>query len=113
MNTQEKTTCAESIAYGLKRVAKWRRNTDIRYPGDKRNVLAAETLAKLAMDSVQLTDDAWNQLKPYFQHGGIDARWRESVALTARQVGFYQKINTLPPFVDNLIDVLSRSSIAA
>ena len=113
MNTQEKLHCAESIAYGLNRVGKWRRKTDIRYPGDKRNIFAAETLAKLAVDSAQLTDDAWNQLKPYYCYGGIDARWREAVAQTARQVGFYQNVKSFPAFVENLIDVLSRSSIAA
>jgi hypothetical protein len=113
MNTQEKTHCAESIAYGLNRVGKWRRKTDVRYPGDYRNIRAADALAKLASESVQLTDEAWNQLKPYYCYGGVDARWRESVAQAARQVGFYQSAKSFPAFVDNLIDVLSRSSIAA
>jgi len=112
-NSQEKTHCAEAIAYGLNRVGKSRRKTDIRYPGDFRNIRAAETLARSASDSAQLTDEQWNQLKPYYCYGGVDARWRESVAQAAGQLGFYQSVKSFPAFVDNLIDLLSRSSIAA
>jgi hypothetical protein len=109
----EKTNCAESIAFGLNRAEKWRRKTDVRYPGDPRNLRAAATLAKLATESVQLTDAEWDQLRPYYSYCGVDARWREALAQAARQIGFYQHINSFPYFVKSLVEVLSQSSIAA
>jgi len=99
-----KIDCADTLAFGLHRTALWRQKMATQYPSDARNGRAAESLAKLAVDANDLSDDLWLQLKPY--SGWASESWREAISKTARMVQFQHRITDLPTFVDTLVGVL-------
>jgi hypothetical protein len=101
----EKSDCAQSIAFGLHRGAKWRDKISERY-SDPHAAWAAGALRKLADDAPSLTDDQWERLKPHYDFGS--ERWREAISLAARQVGFLHRTKSFVFFIKNLIAVLSQ-----
>jgi len=51
MILNDKQDCVESIAKVLERTSAWRKAIAVNFPDDPRNVRAAETLEKLAVDA--------------------------------------------------------------
>jgi hypothetical protein len=101
----EKSDCAQSIAFGLRRGAKWRDKIYERY-SDPRAAWAAGALRKLVEDAPNLTDEQWDNLKPHYDFGS--ERWRKSISFAARQVGFIHRSKSFVFFIKNLIAVLSQ-----
>jgi hypothetical protein len=56
MIENEKIDCVDSLIFGLNRTAQWRQKMAAQYPGDPRNVRAADCLLKLASDATELSD---------------------------------------------------------
>jgi hypothetical protein len=109
LNTKE--NCAESIASRLIRTRRWRQDLATRYPQDTRNLGAVETLARLASDANNLTDEHWAALKPHYNWSS--ERWNESVSIAARHVEFRPCMKTFDAFIHDLISILSETSVAA
>lgn len=101
----EKQDCIDSVAEALNRTSVWRKSLAVKFADDPRNILAAATLDKFAIDIHQLTDDQWSELKPYFG-GWASESWRKGLSQSARQVGFYHKAKNVKTFVNDLIDAL-------
>jgi hypothetical protein len=99
-----KIDCIESMTFGINRTAAWREKMGKLYPSDPRNLAAAASLAVLATQTAELTDDAWSQIKPHC--GWASETWREAISQVARRVNFSHKIEDFPTFVDCLIGVL-------
>jgi hypothetical protein len=109
---QENEHCLESVKFGLDRTATWRDKTDERYPGDPRNARAAKRLRELAADAAELGEKEWQDLQPYFSKLTLP-KWREAIAQTARQIGFYRDAKTFSAFVKLLLATLSQNGLAA
>jgi hypothetical protein len=104
MIENEKIDCIDSLTIGLNRTAHWRQKMAAKYPSDPRNDRAAECLSALATKATELSDEAWEQLKPHTDWASEP--WREAISKAARMVGFQQKIKDLPSFVKTLMGVL-------
>jgi hypothetical protein len=65
MILNDKQDCIESIIRVLEGTSAWRRTTSARFPDDPRNMRAATTLDKLAVDVANLTDEQWLESKPH------------------------------------------------
>jgi hypothetical protein len=61
MPLNTKAECVDSLVQYLERGAAWRRTLAVKFQ-DPRNTKAAETLDKLAIDAVGLTDSQWGDL---------------------------------------------------
>jgi hypothetical protein len=109
---QEDEHCFDSITFGINRAANWRDKTDERYPGDPRNARAARRLRELATDADRLSEKEWQELQPHFSRLTLP-KWREAIAQTARQIGFYRDAKTFSQFVKLLLAGLSQSSSVA
>jgi hypothetical protein len=106
----KKSDCTDSIAIGVNHTKRWRDKMKLKYSFDSRNARAAESLAKLTTEAVQLTDGEWLQLQPHFD---LSPKWREAVSQTARLVGFTFRIKDIHSFVEHLLDVLSQPQVVA
>jgi hypothetical protein len=87
------------------------RNLEARITGqiqDPRNARAAETLDKLAGEANDLSDEAWQQLKPYFSWSC--GKWSDAVSLASRRVEFQRNVKTLPAYVDHLAEILAEQN---
>jgi hypothetical protein len=109
MNT--KSDCINAIFGSLTRTSRWREGMKKKYPSDPRNGRAAETLARLANESCNLSDAEWSALQPHFHWAS--EKWSDALSQAARHVEFQRTIKTFPDFVQNLISVLSETSVAA
>jgi hypothetical protein len=109
MIANSKLNCITDLSASLRRTAGWRRELQKKY-SDHRNQQAAETLDKLAGETNDLTDEAWLELKPYYNWAS--GTWSEAVSLAARHVEF-RSVRTFPDFVNRLVDILSQDSVAA
>ena len=85
----EKVDCIDAIAFGLTRTSDWRQRMATKYPGDPRNLRAAECLSKLAAEAAALTEEDWLQLKPHA--GWASETFRDAITQTARAVGFQKR----------------------
>ena len=90
MILNDKQDCIDSIAKVLERTAAWRKAIAVNFPDDPRNMRAAETLEKLAVDASILCDEQWSDLQPHFS-GWASEKWRTGPSQTARQVGFHHR----------------------
>jgi hypothetical protein len=108
----DKQDCIASIAEALNRTSVWRKSLVAKFADDPRNVLAAATLDKLAINISELTDEQWLELKPYFG-GWASESWRKGLSQAARQVGFHHKARDLKAFVNSLIVVMALPRVAA
>jgi hypothetical protein len=106
-----KQDCIESMARVLERTSAWRKAITVNFPNDPRNVRAAETLDKLAIDFANLTDEQWSDLETHF--GRASEKWRDGLSQVARQVGFHNRAKDFSSFVRALVQQLSLSSVAA
>jgi hypothetical protein len=104
-----KTNCASDLSSSLRRSAVWRRGLAKKYD-DARAGRAADTLDQLAREAGRLPDSLWTKLQSHYSWSS--GRWSDSVSEVSRLVEF-RGVNTLPDFVDRLVSILSRPSIAA
>lgn len=100
-----KQNCIDSLSEGLSRTANWRRNMQERYPSDVRNGKAADRLHQMAAESGDLSDEAWEELRPFYSW--CSEPWSEAVSKAGRLVEFSRAVRTFPALIDNLIGILS------
>jgi hypothetical protein len=110
MILNDKDDCIESIIRVLESTSAWRKTTSARFPDDPRNMRAAITLDKLAVDVASVTDEQWLELKPHFG-GWASEDWRNGLSQTARQVGFHHRAKDVNFFLKVLVQNLT--SVAA
>jgi hypothetical protein len=110
---EDKQDCIESITRVLEKTSAWRQAVIARHPEDARNVKAVRALNRLAADAVNLTDEHWGSLKPYFGGGWNSHTWRNGLNQTAKQIGFWHRAGDLDIFVKIIIQNMSASSVAA
>src|SRR3981189_2215867 len=107
MTINSKQSCMDSLCGSFARSAIWRRGLKATYPNDPRNGGAAETLDRLAAETNDLSDEAWSELKPFYNWAS--GKWSEAVSLASRRVEFQRNETTLPAFVAQLVGILSES----
>jgi hypothetical protein len=112
MILNDKQDCIDSIAKVLERTAAWRKAIAVNFPEDPRNMVAAATLEKLAVDVANLTDEQWSALKPHFS-GWNSEKWRNTLSQVARSVGFFHRAKDFNFFAKVLVQQLSLSGVAA
>jgi hypothetical protein len=112
MNNDQKQECIDSMIRALESTSAWRKGIVAKFPNDPRLLKAAATLDQLAIDVVDLSDEQFLDLKPFFGGWSSDT-WRAGLSLTARQVGFHNRAKDLKSFVKILAYQFSLSSIAA
>jgi hypothetical protein len=110
MNNENKLDCAESIVRALERTASWRKTISPKF-NDERNLKAAATLERLAIDAVNLTDEHWAALQPHYAWSS--AIWRDALFNSTRQIGFAHGSKNLDAFIRLVLRQLSPVSIAA
>jgi hypothetical protein len=108
--TNDKNECIDSIVRVLERTAVWRRSISANF-NDPRNVRAAETLERLAIDAAGMTDDQFICLKPHFDWASMS--WRNAISQASRQIGFFNRSKDFGAFVRALAHELSLSSRVA
>jgi hypothetical protein len=110
MTINNKQSCIDSLCGSFTRSAIWRRGLQAKYPNDTRNGQAASTLDNLAAETNDLTEEAWLELKPYFNWSC--GRWSDAVSLASRRVEFQRNVKTLPAYVNQLVGILSEQNAA-
>jgi hypothetical protein len=110
MTNENKIDCIESVIHVLKRTGAWRRAISVDF-NDPRNVRAATTLEKLAIEAAAMTDEQFTDLEPYF--GWSSPVWRTAVNNVARQIAFHNRSKDFASFVKALVHELSLSSRVA
>jgi hypothetical protein len=108
MNDNSKSECIESIVRAMERSSVWRKSLALRYPDDPRNLRAAETLAALAAEAADMTEEQWNTLSSQFNWAS--ERWRAALNDTARGIGFHIRTRQFDVFLKAL---LQRLTLAA
>jgi hypothetical protein len=83
MNNENKTDCIESIVRGFERTSAWRKSISANF-NDPRNLRAAETLDKLAVDTAGMTDDQFASVQEHFNWASLP--WRNAVSQATRRV---------------------------
>jgi hypothetical protein len=111
MILNDKQDCIESIARILERTSAWRRSTAAKFPGDERNIKAAEMLDQLAIDAAKLTDEQFNDLQPFF--GWSSPTWRAGLVEAARLVAFAHRSKSFDSFVRAVVRQLPATSHVA
>jgi hypothetical protein len=90
-------SCAAS-SRGRLRTASWRRQLQVRYPTEARNIPAAAKLDQLADEVNELSDEAWAELSPHYEW--CSGRWADAVSMASRHV-FFHNVKTLPAFIND------------
>ena len=108
MIANSKLNCITDLSASLRRTAGWRRELQKKY-SDHRNQRAAETLDKLAGETNDLTDEAWEELRKFYNWAS--GTWSDAVSQASRHVEF-RSVRTFPDFVNRLVDILSPQSVA-
>jgi hypothetical protein len=111
MTINSKQSCQDNLCGNFTRSAIWRRGLQAKYPNDARNGRAASTLETLASETNDLTDEAWLQLKPYFNWSC--GKWSDAVSLASRHVEFQRNLKTLPAYVNHLAEILAEQNAVA
>ena len=111
MTINSKQNCISDLCASILRTASWRRALQAKYINDPRNGRAAETLSRLADEAVNLSDEQWAELQPFYSWAS--QTWCEAVSQAARHVEFQRNIRTFPAFVQNLVCILSEQRVAA
>ncbi len=106
LNNEDKLDCAESIIRAAERTASWRKTIAPNF-NDERNVKAAVTLEKLAVDAAGLTDEHWQVLKPHYAWSS--QIFRDALFNATRQIGFAHKSRGLDSFVRLVVRQLSSN----
>jgi len=110
MILSHKSDCIDSIINVLEKTSVWRKGVSEKFE-DPRNAKAYATLEKLADEAVNLTDDQFGQLRPYFNWAS--PAWRDGLFQAARLVGFAHKATGLDSFVRLLVRQFPQNEIAA
>jgi hypothetical protein len=110
MNDSNKAYCIENLTGSMTRSASWRRLLQTRYPDDPRNGRAADKLEQLAIETKNLSDEAFSELAPFYHWSSV--QWSEAVSAASRQVGFRSNVSTLPAFTETLVGILSEQNTA-
>jgi hypothetical protein len=108
--TNDKQACIDSISRVLERTAVWRKAIAVNFPDDSRNMRAAATLEKLAVDVANLTDEQWSALERYFSNGWNSEKWRSGLSQVARSVGFHNRATDFNFFAKVLVHQLSLTA---
>jgi hypothetical protein len=108
MITNSKQNCITDLSASLRRTASWRRELQNKF-NDPRNGRAAETLNKLAGETNGLTDEAWSELKQFYNWSS--GTWSDAVSQASRHVEF-RNVQAFPDFVNRLVGILSPQSVA-
>ncbi|WP_441230055.1 hypothetical protein AB7828_10060 [Tardiphaga sp. 215_C5_N2_1] len=106
----QKTDCTKSLSAHLRRTASWRRSIAAKYPGDPRNVRAAEALDGLATAVMDLSDAEWCRLKEHYSWAS--EKWAVAVNDASRLVGFQPNTTTVAGLVATIAGLL-RVEVAA
>lgn len=106
----QKTDCTKSQSAHLRRTASWRRSIAAKYPGDPRNLRAAEALDDLATAIMDLSDAEWFQLEAHYSWAS--ERWAVAVNDASRLVGFRPNTATVAGLVATIAGLL-RVEVAA
>jgi hypothetical protein len=112
MILNDKQDCIDSISRVLERTAAWRKAIAVNFPDDNRNIAAAATLEKLAVDVANLTDEQWSELRPHFS-GWASEKWRNTLSQVARSVGFFHRAKDFNFFAKVLVHQLSLAGVDA
>jgi hypothetical protein len=81
-----------------------------KFPNDPRISRAAETLARIAGETDNLTEEEWASLSRHYDCSS--SVWAESVSQAARDVEFRHDVRTFHAFINNLIGILSEQNVA-
>lgn len=81
-----------------------------KFPDDSRNDEAAETLKRLAGEALNLSDEHWLELKPFFNWSS--STWSDAVSLASRHVDFQRNVRTFPAFISDLLCILQQPATA-
>jgi predicted aminopeptidase len=111
MILNDKQDCAEYFARIFEQTAAFRRKIATKYPDDLRNLKAAEMLDQLAIDSANLSDDNWEELKPHF--GWSSQAFRDALIQATKLVGFAHRNRSFDSFVRLVVWHLPSSRAAA
>jgi hypothetical protein len=106
----DKQSCADNICANLNQSSIWRRGLQAKYPNDPRNGKAAAILDTLADETNDLTDEAWQQLKPYYRWDSTV--WADALSLASRHVAFKSRLRSLPSFVNHFVGILAEQHAA-
>ena len=88
----------------LRRSAAWRTKLTERFPGDRRNERAAESLEVLAQAApADIGASTWSRLESRLQPGYRTAQWADNVSEAAKLVGFKSFPETLDAFLTALL----------
>jgi hypothetical protein len=104
----DKNDAVEYIVRVLEQKSAWRKATTARFPDDPRNKRASDRLDQLAVEAVEMTDEQYDALKPYF--GWASVAFRDALSQVSRQVGFQHRGKDFGSFVKTLVSELSLSS---
>jgi len=80
-NENNKSECIDAIVRMFERTSAWRRGISANF-NDPRNIRAAETLDKLAVDAAAMSDEQFQSLEKYFAWDSL--QWRNGLSLAAR-----------------------------
>ena len=105
MIENEKVDCIDALAFGLTRTRAWREKMASRYPADKRNALAVQSLTR-SVTNAALSDSDWLRLKP--NSGWASESWRQSVCDTARADRSELVLRRLHVLRDRGVEFLAR-----
>ena len=111
MILNDKQDCIEHCARILEQTSAWRKKKAAEWPDDVRNGKAAEMLDQLAIDSANLTDEQWAELKPHF--GWSSQTWRGGLIQAAKLVGFAHRNRSFESFVKLIVRQLPTQRAAA
>ncbi len=111
MIINSKQNCINDLSASLRRTAGWRRELQKKYVNNsRRNEKAAATLERLADETNDLTDEAFETLQPFYSWSS--GTWSDAVSQASRHVEF-RNVRTLPGFVNDLVGILSQPAVAS
>src|SRR3979490_3218259 len=108
MISNSKQNRIDDLSASITRSANWRRALQTKF-NDPRNKRAAVRLDQLAGETNDLSDEAWSELKPFYNWAS--GKWSDAVSQVSRQVEF-RAVNSLPAFVSALVGILSQQTEA-
>lgn len=111
MTLNNKDDCIISISAGLRGSSQWRTGRDQAFPGDTRNLSAADLLMQLADDAADMSESDWLELRLHYSWAS--ERWTQALSLACRQIGFSRQPKDFSAFVRNLVGILSSQQVAA
>jgi hypothetical protein len=103
----DKEEIVETIIRVVERTKTWRSTLATKYPNDRRNSRAVETLGMLAVEAPSLTDLQFRELEPHFNTWDSE-NWRNALNEAARSVAFHNRTKDLAAFLNVVLQNLTR-----